>query len=123
VGPVQPAIVPPVPDTTRPHARIGKISCRRGKCTIKVAASDVGGQVRSLSAKLTYKVRRCRKGSGHRRCRSVKKTKRLRAKKSSGGFTITTRLAANTYTVSAVATDTSGNRSRRAQKRFRVKRR
>jgi hypothetical protein len=88
-----------------------------------VATSDVGGQVRSLSAKLTYRIKRCRRVNGRKRCRSVKRTKKLRARKTSGGFTITKRLAANKYTVSAVATDTSGNRSRTARKTFRVKRR
>ena len=127
VGPVQPApVVLPgvvVRDTIRPRATISKITCRRGKCTINVRASDVGGQVRSLSAKLSYKVKRCRTVSGRRRCTSVKKAKTLRPVKKTGGFTITTRLRPGRYTVTAVATDTSSNRSLPARKTFRVKRR
>lgn len=126
VGPVLPAlpVAPTVPtDTTRPRARIGAISCRRGKCTIKVRASDVGGQVRSLSARLTYTGRRCRTVSGRRRCTSVKKAKRLRPRKTTAGFTIVTRLKPARYTLTAVATDTSSNRSSTARKTFRVRRR
>ena len=125
VGPVQPAPAPAVtpPDTTRPSARIRRISCRRGRCTITVRASDVGGRVRSLSARLTYKVKRCRTVGGRRRCRSVTRTKRLRPRRTSTGFTIIARLKPGRYTLSAVATDTSGNRSRTARKSFRVRRR
>ena len=125
VGPVAPAPTvtpPPVRDTTRPRARVRSVSCRRGRCTIKVRATDVGGRVRSLTAKLTYRVRRCRTVEGRRRCRSVRRTKKLRPRKTSGGFTITTRLKAGRYTVSAVAVDTSGNRSRTATRTFRVRR-
>lgn len=141
VGPVQPAPLPPVvnppivnppsvspppvnppaADTTRPRARIGTIRCVRRRCTIKVRASDVGGRVRSLSARLTYNVRRCRTLSGRRRCRSVKKTKRLRPRSFRDGFTITTRLRRGRYVLTAIATDTSGNRSVPARKRFRVR--
>jgi secreted trypsin-like serine protease len=123
VGPVQPQVTPAARDTTRPRARIRSVRCRRGRCTIKVATSDVGGSVRSLSARLTYKVKRCRRVNGRKRCRAVKRTKKLRARKTSGGFTIVKRLAANKYSVTAVATDTSGNRSRTARKTFRVRRR
>jgi len=126
IGPVLPSSSgsgAPARDTTRPRARIGKIRCKRGKCTIKVSATDVGGQVRSLSAKLTYKAPKCRTVRGRRRCKSVKKARKLRPRKTSGGFTITTRLAPRRYKVTAVATDTSGNRSAAARKSFRVKRR
>lgn len=127
VGPVLPALpaatTPPASaDRTRPRARIGTVRCRRGKCTIKVRATDVGGRVRSLSAKLTYRVKRCRTVGGRKRCRSVKRTRRLRARPSSGGYTITSRLKPGRYALAAVATDTSGNRSRTARKSFRVKR-
>ena len=127
VGPVLPALPPPVPkpavaaDTARPSARIGRVGCRRGRCTVKVRTSDVGGLVRSLSAKLTYKVKRCRTSGGRRRCRSVRKTKSLRPRRARGGFTITTRLKRGRYTLSVVATDTSSNRSRTARKAFRVR--
>ena len=131
VGPVQAAIVPPrqpapppvTADTIRPTARIGRVRCRRGRCTVKVSTSDVGGLVRSLSARLRYRVKRCRTVDGRRRCRSVRRTKRLRPTKTTGGFTITTRLKPGRYTLSAVATDTSGNRSSTARKVFRVRRR
>ncbi len=129
VGPVLPALTAPRPnppvvaDTTPPSLRIGRVRCGRGRCTVKVSASDTGGLVRSLSAKLTYKVKRCRTSGGRRRCKSVTRTKRLRPRKTRGGFTITTRLKPGRYTLSAVATDTSNNRSRTARKTFRVKRR
>ena len=138
VGPVLAALPPPggggtgpgtttpppvaVADRTRPRARVARVRCLRARCTIKVNTSDVGGLVRSLSAKLTYKVKRCRTVGGRRRCRSVKRTKRLRPKSTSGGFTITARLKPATYSIAAVATDTSGNRSTTARKTFRVKR-
>ena len=128
VGPVLPVLPPAArpavaADTARPTARIGRVRCRRGRCTVKVSTSDVGGLVRSLSAKLTYKVKRCRTSGARRRCRSVRKTKRLRPRKVTGGFRITTRLKPGRYTLSAVATDTANNRSRTARKTFRVRKR
>ena len=116
-----PATPPAVADTTRPRARVSRVRCVRRRCTIKVAASDSGGQVRSLRASLRYKVKRCRTVGGRRRCRSVKKTKRLRPRRSGAGFTITTRLRRGRYSVSVVATDTSGNRSSVARRSFRVR--
>lgn len=134
VGPVLPAISPTPPppggavvpppapqaDTTRPRARVARVRCLRGRCTIKVTTSDVGGLVRSLSAKLTYRVKRCRTVGGRRRCRSVRQTKRMRPRRGGGGFTITTRLKPARYAIAAVATDTSGNRSTTARRTFRV---
>ena len=132
VGPVLPALAPPPPtpppvtppvaaDTVRPRARIGRVRCRRGRCTVKVRTSDVGGLVRSLSARVTYRVKRCRGAADRRRCRSVRRVKRLRPRKTRGGFAITTRLKPGRYTLSVVATDTSNNRSRPARKTFRVR--
>ena len=136
IGPVQGALPPsgispggtmtPTPlvarDTTRPRARVASVRCRRGRCTMKVRASDAGGLVRGLSAKLTYKVRRCRTAAGRKRCRSVTRTRRLRPARSRGGFTIVKRLAPGRYKLSVVARDRSGNRSRTARRTFRVSR-
>ena len=109
-------------DTTRPRARVASVRCRRGRCTMKVSAGDAGGLVRGLSAKLTYKVRRCRTAAGRKRCRSVTRTRRLRPARSRGGFTIVKRLAPGRYKLSVVARDRSGNRSRTARRTFRVSR-
>ncbi len=124
-GPAGGTTTPPpvaVADTTRPRASIARVRCLRGRCTIKVNATDVGGLVQGLSAKVTYKVKRCRRVGGRRRCRSVKKTKKLRPTKTTGGFTITARLKPAKYSMTAVATDTAGNRSSTARRTFRVKR-
>ena len=110
-----------VADRARPRARITSVRCARRRCKIKVSASDSGGSVRSLSARLNYTVKRCRRVAGRRRCRTVKKTKRLRPARSRGGFTITTRLGRGRYTASVVATDTSNNRSSVARRTFRVR--
>lgn len=112
---------PPVADTARPRARVAKVSCLRRRCKIKVDTTDVGGLVRGLSAKLTFRVKRCRTSGGRPRCRTRTRTKRLGPRRSPGGFTITTRLARGRYTLSAVATDTSDNRSSTARKTFRVR--
>ncbi len=77
--------------------------------------------MRSVSARVDYKVKRCRAVAGRRRCKAVKKTKRLRTTRTRGGFSITTKLRRGRYTLSVVATDTSGNVSRAARKSFRVR--
>jgi trypsin len=107
------------PDTVRPSAKIGKVKCKARRCKVKVSASDVGGLVRSLSAKVTYKVKRCKRG----KCRKVTKTKRLRSKRSGNTFTLSFTLKPGRYKLVVAATDTAGNKSRSFTKSFRVKRR
>ena len=125
IGPFDPGdgggdpFVPSTPDTAKPTAKIGKVKCKARKCTVKVSASDVGGVVRSLSAKLTFKAKKCKGG----KCKKVTKTKRLRAKRSGSGFTISFTLKPGKYKLIVSATDTSGNKSRAVSKSFKVKRR
>jgi hypothetical protein len=124
VGPVAaaPVIPPPPPDTTRPTSKIGKVTCVRRRCKIKISASDTGGVVSALSIKLTSKVNKCKRVNGRRTCKKVTKTRRPRAKLKGSGFEVSIKLKRGRYKMTSVAIDTAGNRqSPAAKKSFRVK--
>ena len=121
------APAPPAPgaasrDVIRPTARISRLSCtRKRRCTFRVAAADKGGTVRKLGANVTRKVKRCRTRGTSRVCTTTTRKKTLRPKRIKGGFTFSATLAKATYKLTAVATDTSGNRSKALTKTFRVR--
>jgi hypothetical protein len=109
-------------DTTKPKASLRKIRCKRRRCRITVKATDTGGVVKKVSARLTGRYRKCRRVQGRRRCRTVKVNKKLRLKKKSGGIhTTRIKLKRGRYAVTATATDDSGNKSKKAKKKFRVR--
>jgi hypothetical protein len=110
-----------VPDTTRPTARVSKVSCRRRRCTFHVRTSDNSGHVASIRMRLYRNVRTCRTVRGRRRCKTVRRSRRLGARRIAGGFSATAKLAAARYRLDAVATDAAHNASGTARRRFRVK--
>ena len=124
-----PAPVPQAPppgiatrDTTRPTARVSRLACtRRRRCNIRIATSDNAGQVSKLSATVSRRLRTCKRRDGRRVCRTTTRRKTLRPKRISGGFAFSAVLARATYRLTAVATDTAGNRSRTLTRTFRVK--
>ena len=127
LGPIAPALQtpappPPPPDTTTPTSRIRTVRCVARRCRIRIQASDPGGQVSAINAKLTYKVKRCRRINGRKRCRTVKRTIRPRAILKNGSYRITIKLERGRYTLTVIAIDTVGNRPAvPAKKTFRVK--
>lgn len=109
-------------DTTRPTAKITKLSCtRKRKCSFRVSAADAGGTVRAFAATVSRQVRACRRQGSFRYCRTNTRKKTLKPKRVSGGFTFTATLAKATYKLTAVATDAAGNRSTKLSKTFRVR--
>ncbi len=95
-----PASIPSAPalDTRSPSARIRKVSCRRGLCTIALRATDASG-IHRVGAKLTWTTR------GRRRTRS------LRAKaRGAGNWTVKVRLRRGRYRLTMTAVDWAGNR-------------
>jgi secreted trypsin-like serine protease len=120
-APITPA---PAADRTKPTARVTKVRCKHRRCTIRLRATDTGGgKVKKLSVRVRGKVRKCRAEGFGVSCRTVRsRTKMPRAKKVAGGYRVTVKLRPGRYSVTAVATDTSGNRSKTARKGFRVRR-
>lgn len=114
----------PAADRTKPKARVSKLRCKHGRCSIRVRASDKGGgKVKKLSVRVRGKVRKCRAAGFGVTCRTVRThTKKPRAKKIAGGYRVSVKLRPGRYSLAAVATDTSGNRSKTARKSFRVRR-
>lgn len=120
----QPAARAPAADRTKPRAKVAKVRCKHRRCTIRLNASDKGGgTVKKLSVRIRGKVRKCRADGFGVTCKTVRvHTKKPRAKKVAGGYRVSVKLKPGRYSLSAVATDTSGNRSAAARKRFRVRR-
>ncbi|HYI37699.1 MAG TPA: serine protease [Thermoleophilaceae bacterium] len=110
-------------DTVKPSARVTSLRCRKRNCSFRVRTADKGGAVRSLTARVYRRVRICRVRGGRRSCRTVLRSKRVRTKKIPGGYSGRTKLRVARYRLDAVATDTAGNRSKTARKRFKVKKR
>jgi hypothetical protein len=108
-------------DTVRPSARVTSLRCRKRVCSFRVRTADPGGRVRSLSARFYRRVRVCRVRDGRRSCRTVLRNRRVRTKKIPRGYSGKAKLNVARYRLDAVATDTSGNRSKAARKRFKVK--
>ena len=79
--------------------------------------------MRSLSARFYRRVRICRISGGRRSCRTVLRNKKVRTKKIPGGYSGKSKLNVARYRLDAVATDTAGNRSKTARKRFKVRKR
>jgi hypothetical protein len=113
--PVSETVPPPPPvasfrDTVRPLARLSSLSCtKRRRCSFRVRASDNGGRVSKLSAKVTRRV-------DGRTLRRTLRTRRIR-----GGFAAAATFKKGTYKLTFVATDPAGNRSRIGTRRFRVR--
>ncbi len=120
-SPAPPPAPPVARDTSRPSARVTTLRCRKRTCSFRVRASDKGGTVRSLSARFYRRVRVCRIGGGRRSCRTVLRSKKVKTKKISGGYSGKARLNVARYRLDAVAVDAAGNRSKVARKRFRVR--
>lgn len=121
-----PAAAPPAPpvtipgDLVAPTSRFTRRSCKKRKCSLTITASDSGGP--AMSVRVTYqRITGCRKGKKGAKCR---KAKTLKAKKRGKGvFTVTTpKLAPARYRFTVVATDASGNRSKKTSVVLRVKR-
>lgn len=110
-------------DTVKPSARVTSVRCKRRICSFRVRTADKGGAVKSLSARFYRRARVCRVRGGRKRCRTVLRSKRVRTKKIPGGYSGKTKLKVARYRLDAVATDTAGNRSKVARKRFRVRKR
>lgn len=118
-----PKAAPAVGDTTRPTARLSKLSCKKRKCTFHVRTSDNSGTVKSLRMRLYRNVRSCRTMRGKRRCRTVKRSRKVAAKRIRGGFSGSAKLAVARYRLDAIATDAARNSSKTVRKRFTVKKR
>lgn len=126
LGPVAPAPAvtapPPPPDTTKPRASVRKIRCKHRRCTVTLKAADPGGIVKRVSARVKGTYKKCRRVHGRRRCKNVKVNRRLRLSKRRGGIYVArVALKRGRYSLSVVATDAAGNRSRIAKKKFRVR--
>jgi hypothetical protein len=132
IGPVTaaaaPGVTPPPADTTRPRARVQRVRCGRRRsgrrrCTVRIKATDVGGLVKRVSARVKGRYRRCtRRADGTRRCRTRRVNRRLRLRKHKGGiYTSSIRLRKGRYTAYARARDTANLLSRLSRKRFRVR--
>ena len=125
VAPVPaPAPVPVVrPDVTPPRASVAGLQCRKRVCTVRVAASDNRGMVRSANAHTSRRVQVCAtRKSGRRSCRTARRTRNLVMAKIPGGFRGKFKLAPGSYRFSAAVVDGSGNRSRTVSLAFRVRR-
>ena len=120
---VPPATPRAAQDTLKPSARVSSLRCRKRTCSFRVRASDKGGRVRAVSARFYRRVRVCRVRGGRRTCRTVLRTKKVKTKAVSGGYTGKATLRLARYRLDAVAVDTAGNRSKAARKRFTVKKR
>jgi Trypsin len=128
IGPVGAAVTPtptpppPPADTTKPRVRVQKVRCKRRRCRITIKATDQGGLVKRVSARVRGKYKKCRRVGGRRRCTTKRANKRLRLRKLKGGiYRGRIKLRRGRYAAYAVATDAAGNRSRRAKKTFRVR--
>jgi trypsin len=126
IGPVGAALTPTVPpppaDTTKPRVRVQKVRCKRRRCRITIKATDPGGLVKRVRARVRGKYKKCRPVGGRRRCTTKRVNKRLRLRKLKGGiYRGRIKLRRGRYAAYAVATDAAGNRSRRARKKFRVR--
>jgi len=125
--PVAQAPSPPPPvvatrDTTRPTARVSRLTCtKKRRCSFRIATADRGGSVRKLSARVTRRVRTCKRRGDFRVCKVTTRKKTLKPRRIRGGFAFTAKLSKATYKLSAVATDAAGNRSRAASRTFRVR--
>lgn len=117
-APTPPATVPG--DLIAPTSRFTRRSCKKRRCSLTITASDSGGAATKVA--VTYaRLTGCKKGKKGAKCRKVKT---LKAKtRGKGVFTVTTpRLAPAKYRFTVVATDTSGNRSKKASVVLRVTR-
>lgn len=118
-----PAASPPVTtpgDLIAPTSRFTRRSCTKRRCSLTITASDSGGP--ATSVRVTYeRITGCRKGRKGATCRKARSLKAKNAGK--GVFTVTTpRLVPASYRFSVVATDASGNRSRKTSVVLRVRR-
>jgi trypsin len=99
---------PPVQDTARPRALVVGRRCLGRRCTIRAAASDPAPSagVRSVTARIAYKVRR---RCGRRLCtRTVRRT--FAATRLGSLFVVRTpRLPKGLWTVRLTAADNAGN--------------
>lgn len=123
VAQTRPAPTPPAyADTTRPTARLTSLHCRKHRCSLTVRTADNSGGVRSLSVTVSRHVRSCHGRGSKRRCHTVRKTRRLSMHRITGGYKTAVTLVPARYMLTAVAKDTSGNRSKSLHRGFRVKR-
>ena len=122
-APPPPAVpVTALRDTTRPTARVSRLRCsKKRRCSFRIATADRGGSVRKLSAKVTRRVRTCKRRGDFRVCKVTTRRKTLKPRRIRGGFAFTAKLSKATYKLTAVATDAAGNRSRVARRTFRVR--
>lgn len=126
VAAAAPPAAPPVQvrgDLVAPTSRFTRRSCdrKRRTCSLTITATDSGGP--ATRASVTYaRISGCKKGKKGAKCR---KAKTLKVKsRGKGVFTVTTpRLAPATYRFTVIATDASGNRSKKTSTVLTVKRR
>lgn len=121
-APPPPVATPATRDTTRPTASVSKVSCtKKGRCTLRFKAADKAGTVARFQATLTRSIKRCARKGTYRYCNSYKRKKTVKGKPVSGGFSVTATLAKARYTLTAVATDAAGNRSKVITRAFTVR--
>ncbi len=126
-GSAAPAAPAPVrravtPDRTRPRARVTLAKCKRRRCTFHVRTRD-NARVKSIRMRVYRNVRKCKQVRAETRCRTVKRSRKLRPRRIRGGYSAKAKLYVARYRLDAIAVDSSRNRSLTARKRFKVKRR
>ena len=98
------------------------LQCRKRVCTVRVAASDNRGVVRSITARTSKRVQVCvTRRSGRRSCRTARRTRNLVLAKIPGGYRGRFKLSPGSYRFSASVVDAAGNRSRAVTLAFRVR--
>lgn len=119
-APVTPSPVVPAPTKTpaRPVAQVASVACRHRRCSLRVNAGQLNGQVSRVTIALSHRVRICRRGH----CRTVTRTRNVTAKRSGSSFVARVKLSPGLYRARPVAVGTSGKRSLAAGRSFRVKR-
>jgi trypsin len=122
-APAPAPVVTARPDVTPPRASVAGLRCRKRVCTVRVAASDNRGAVRSARARASRRVQVCvTRRTGERSCRTGRRTRNLSLAKIPGGFRGRFKLTPGSYRFSTAVTDAAGNRSRTVTLAFRVRR-
>ena len=122
-APAPAPVVTARPDATPPRASVAGLQCRKRVCTVRVAASDNRGVVRSITARTSKRVQVCAsRRSGKRSCRIALRTRNLVLARIPGGYRGKFKLSPGSYRFSASVADAAGNRSRAVSLAFRVRR-
>lgn len=109
-------------DRTRPRARVTLTRCKSRRCIFHVRTRD-NVKVTSIRMRLYRKVRTCKRVRGKKRCRTVRRSRKLGPRRIRGGYSAKAKLSVARYRLDAIAVDSSRNRSKTARKRFKVAKR